>query len=119
MTGAVQMSHPGYSGPRHPEEERVMDKDWKAAVGRLRRLGVMAWLAVLLLAVPVGAQPQAPAAPQSLEDAVAQVERAQAGRILSARSEQHGSSVVYRIRVLTPDSEVRNLEIVGAEGARP
>ena len=96
-----------------------MDKDWKAAVGRLRRLGVMAWLAVLLLAVPVGAQPQAPAAPKSLEDAVAQVERAQAGRILSARSEQHGSSVVYRIRVLTPDSEVRNLEIVGAEGARP
>lgn len=96
-----------------------MNKDWKAAVGRLRRLGVVASLAVLLLAMPVGAQPQAPAAPQSLEDAVAQVERAQAGRILSARGEQRESSVVYRIRVLTPDSEVRNFEIVGAEGARP
>jgi hypothetical protein len=95
-----------------------MNTDRKAAVGRLGRLGVAASLLVLL-AAPAGAQPQGAAAPQSLEDAVAQVERTQAGRILSARGEQRGPNVVYRIRVLTPDREVRNFEIVGAEGARP
>jgi uncharacterized membrane protein YkoI len=95
-----------------------MGKGWKKAVGRIRWLGFGALLAVLL-AVPVGAQPQGAAAPQSLEEAVAQVERSQAGRILSARGEQRGANVVYHVRVLTPDREVRNFEIVGAEGARP
>jgi len=96
-----------------------MDEDWKAAVGGLRRCAVVVSVAVLLLATPVGAQPQGPAAPQSLEEAVALVERTHAGRILSARGDPRGSGVVYRIRVLTPDNEVRDFEIVGAEGARP
>jgi len=95
-----------------------MAKGWKAAVGRLRCLGFGVWL-VVLLAVPVGAQSQDAAAPQSLEEAVAQIERTQPGRILSARGEQRGANVVYHIRILTPDREVRNFELVGAEGARP
>jgi hypothetical protein len=115
----ARIGPPEHSGGRRREEERVMDEDWKAAVGRLRRFGVVVSVAVVLLAVSVGAQTQDPAAPQSLEEAVARVERAHAGRILSARGEQRGPSVVYRIRVLTPDNEVRDFEIVGAEGARP
>jgi hypothetical protein len=90
---------------------------WKAAFGRLLRLGGVAALG-LLLAVPTNAVSQAQP-PHTLEDAVARIESVHAGRVLSARAEQRGPDVVYHIRLLTPDREVRNFEIVGAEGARP
>jgi len=83
-----------------------------------RRGRVVLW-AALLLALLLGAPGTGSAAPVTLEEAVAQVERSHGGRILSARSEQRNGEVVYLIRVLTRDQQVRDLEIRGAEGAQP
>jgi uncharacterized membrane protein YkoI len=95
-----------------------MRLDWKKTCGRPRPWFALALLAVLLVA------PGAPAvsdtnAPRSLDEAVAQVERGQAGRVLSARGERRNGAVVYTIRLLTEDQQVRTFEVEGAEGARP
>jgi uncharacterized membrane protein YkoI len=77
-------------------------------------------LVVALLLLLAGATPvMGDAAPATLEEAVAQVERTHGGRILSARSERRNGRVVYLIRLLTEEQQVRNVEIEGAEGARP
>jgi uncharacterized membrane protein YkoI len=77
-------------------------------------------LAMALLLMLAGATPvMGNAAPATLEEAVAQVERTHGGRILSARSERRNGEVIYLIRLLTEEQQVRNLEIQGAEGARP
>lgn len=90
------------------------------APGRSRGWHLAALLAaVLLLAVPGDPSLASGPAPGSLEEAVAQVERAHSGRILSARAERRNGRVVYVIRLLTEDQQVRNFEIEGAEGARP
>jgi len=75
--------------------------------------------AALLAALAIGLPVTGTAAPGTLEEAVAQVERTHGGRILSARSERRNGQVVYVIRVLTDAQQVRNLEIEGAEDARP
>jgi len=81
--------------------------------------GRVALLAALLLVALTGVPVTGSAAPVTLEEAVAQVERTHGGRILSARSEQRNGQVIYLIRVLTREQQVRDLEIHGAEGARP
>lgn len=101
-----------------------MRKDSKRSQRSVRRERARRWAAPLvlvsvLLLLP-GAMPAAATeGPATLEEAVAQVEQRQDGRILSARSEQRDGRVVYVIRVLTAGQQVRDLEIVGAEGARP
>lgn len=76
-------------------------------------------LAALLVVLATGLPVTGTAAPATLEEAVAEVERTHGGRILSARSERRNGQVVYVIRLLTDGQQVRNLEIRGAEGARP
>ena len=88
-------------------------------IHRPARRGRVVLLATLLLALLTGVPVTGSAAPVTLEEAVAQVEQAHGGRILSARSEQRNGQVVYLIRVLTREQQVRDLEIRGAEGARP
>ncbi|AGA32257.1 hypothetical protein TVNIR_0555 [Thioalkalivibrio nitratireducens DSM 14787] len=90
-------------------------------IEKARRIGRAApvVLMTLLLLIMLPATGLARDAPASLEEAVAQVERAHGGRILSARSERSNDRVVYRIRLLTQDQQVRTFEIPGAEGAQP
>jgi len=78
-------------------------------------------LALAVFAPPTSlhAQTAGAGAAISLDAAVGQVERSHGGRILSARSEQRGNSLVYVIRVLTDDQQVRNVEIPAAAGAQP
>ncbi|AHE97305.1 PepSY domain-containing protein [Thioalkalivibrio paradoxus] len=97
-----------------------MQLDPIEATGRVGLVVPTVLLTLLLLAwlpATVLARDEPPAA--SLEEAVAQVERAHGGRILSARSERSNDRVVYRIRLLTQDQQVRTFEIPGAEGAQP
>lgn len=95
-----------------------MRLDWKKTPGRLRAWFALALLAALLLVSGAPATADT-AAPRSLDEAVAQVERGHAGRILSARGERRNGGVVYTIRLLTEDQQVRTFEVEGAEGARP
>ena len=86
---------------------------------RWRRAGILPLaLVALLAAIPKPDSPSEPPA-ASMEEAVARVERAHGGQILSARGEQQGARTVYRIRILTRDRQVRHLEIPGPEGASP
>lgn len=100
-----------------------MRKDSKRSRRSVRQQRARRWAARLLMSalffLPVAIPAAATEGPATLEEAVAQVEQRQDGRILSARSEQRDGRVVYVIRVLTPRQQVRDLEIVGAEGARP
>jgi len=88
-------------------------------IRRPARHGRVVLLATLLLVLLTGLPVTGSAAPVTLEEAVSQVEQTHGGRILSARSEQRNGQVVYLIRVLTREQQVRDLEIRGAEGARP
>ncbi len=88
-------------------------------IHRPARRGRVVLFAALLLALLTVMPVTSSAAPVTLEEAVAQVERTHGGRILSARSEQRNGQVIYLIRVLTGEQQVRDLEIRGAEGARP
>jgi uncharacterized membrane protein YkoI len=94
-----------------------MRLEWKKSPEGLRP-----WLALTLLAALL--LPGAPVladtgTPRTLDEAVAQVEGGHAGRVLSARGEQRDDGVIYTIRLLTEDQQVRTFEIRGAEGARP
>ena len=95
-----------------------MRLEWKRTPERLRPWFVLALLAALLLA-PGAASLAETGTPRTLDEAVAQVERGHAGRVLSARGEQRDDGVIYTIRLLTEDQQVRTFEIRGAEGARP
>jgi uncharacterized membrane protein YkoI len=86
---------------------------------RSARRGRALLVAALLLVLAGGVAAADSFAPATLEEAVAQVERTHGGRILSARSERRNGRVVYLIRLLTEEQQVRNVEIQGAEGARP
>lgn len=69
-------------------------------------------LANLLLAV-AAATATAPveAAPLSLKDAIAKVERETGAKVLSAESKRSGRQTVYRIKVLTRQGQVRVIEV--------
>ncbi|MFO8004388.1 PepSY domain-containing protein [Thioalkalivibrio sp.] len=95
-----------------------MRLNWKKTPGRPRAWLALVLLPALLLAPGVAAVADT-AAPNSLDQAVAQVERDHAGRVLSARGERRNGGVVYTIRLLTEDQQVRTFEVEGAEGARP
>jgi uncharacterized membrane protein YkoI len=55
------------------------------------------------------------AAPLTLQDAVAKVERDTHGKVLSAETKRAGNRTVYRVKVLTHDGRVQIIE-VPAEG---
>ncbi len=59
----------------------------------------------------------APAKPLTLHQAIAKVERETHGKVLSAEIKHHGRRVIYRIKVLTRQGEVRVIE-VPADGTR-
>lgn len=50
-------------------------------------------------------------APSSLEQAVKQVQRQTHGHILAADTIQRGQTKVYRIKVLTPDGQMRVMQL--------
>jgi uncharacterized membrane protein YkoI len=55
------------------------------------------------------------AAPLTLQDAVAKVEKETHGKVLSAETKRTGNRTVYRVKVLTHDGRVQIIE-VPAEG---
>jgi uncharacterized membrane protein YkoI len=82
------------------------------------RVPAAMWLVAVLAAPFAWGNPSgAPAG--SLEEAVARVEQAQGGQVLSARSERLDGRLVYRIRILTQDRQVREFEIPGPEAPPP
>jgi uncharacterized membrane protein YkoI len=72
-------------------------------------------MAILLCCACVVAVPAAHAAPISLQEAIAKVERETHGKVLSAETKRSGNRAVYRIKVLTRDGRVQVIE-VPAEG---
>lgn len=74
------------------------------------------WLRVAMLCcASLFAAPAAFAAPMSMQDAIAKVERDTHGKVLSAETRRNGNRTVYRIKVLTHDGQVQVIE-VPAEG---
>lgn len=55
--------------------------------------------------------PSAPPRPSSLEQAVKQVQHRTGGHILAADTIQHGQAKVYRVKVLTPQGQVRVMQL--------
>ena len=52
-----------------------------------------------------------PPKPASLEQAVRQVQHRTGGHILAADTIQHGQAKVYRVKVLTPQGQVRVMQL--------
>lgn len=52
-----------------------------------------------------------PPRPASLEQAVRQVQHQTRGHILAADTIQHGQAKVYRVKVLTPQGQVRVMQL--------
>ena len=60
---------------------------------------------------PPPAPPSPPPRPASLEQAVKQVQHQTRGHILAADTIQHGQGKVYRVKVLTPQGQVRVMQL--------
>lgn len=60
---------------------------------------------------PPPAPPASPSHPASLEQAVKQVQHRTGGHILAAETVSRGKSNVYRIKVLTPQGQVRVVQM--------
>lgn len=60
---------------------------------------------------PPPAPSSSPTRPASLEQAVKQVQHQTRGHILAADTIQHGQSKVYRVKVLTPQGQVRVMQL--------
>ena len=67
---------------------------------------MLALLAVLTLSSHDGF-----AAPLTMQDAIAKVQRETHGKVLSAESKTQGRKTIYRIKVLTHDGQVRIVEV--------
>ena len=80
----------------------------------VRHLKRVLAIAVLCCASLFAALPLS-AAPLTLQDAVAKVERDTHGKVLSAETKRTGNRTVYRVKVLTHDGRVQIIE-VPAEG---
>lgn len=68
---------------------------------------------------PPSAPPSAPAHPQNLEQAVKQVQHQTRGHILAADTVSRGKSSVYRIKVLTPQGQVRVMQLHSSARPQP
>ena len=66
---------------------------------------------LLLACAAATASLPAAAAPLSLKDAIAKVERETGAKVLSAESKRSGRQTVYRIKVLTREGQVRVIEV--------
>ena len=77
----------------------------------MKRLLVIAGLAVAVLvtAIPVVA------APMTLQDAIAKVERETGAKVLSAETKGGARQKVYRIKVLTRDGQVKVIDVPAGE----
>lgn len=60
----------------------------------------------------------APPRPASLEQAVKQVQHRTGGHILAADTIQHGQAKVYRVKVLTPQGQVRVMQLRSKPGSQ-
>jgi hypothetical protein len=60
---------------------------------------------------PLPQPPSPPPRPASLEQAVKQVQHRTGGHILAADTIQHGQAKVYRVKVLTPQGQVRVMQL--------
>jgi hypothetical protein len=60
---------------------------------------------------PPPAPPSPPPRPASLEQAVKEVQHQTRGHILAADTIQHGQGKVYRVKVLTPQGQVRVMQL--------
>ena len=67
-------------------------------------------IAGLAVAVLVAAMP-AVAAPMTLQDAIAKVERETGAKVLSAETKGGARQKVYRIKVLTRDGQVKVIDV--------
>ena len=67
--------------------------------------------AALLTAALMLAPASAPAAPTTLKDAIAKVERETGAKVLSAETRHSGKQTVYRIKVLTREGQVKVIEV--------
>ena len=54
-------------------------------------------------------------APLARKDAIAKVQRETQGKVLSAETKQIGRQVIYRIKVLTRDGNVKIVEVPADE----
>ena len=68
-------------------------------------------LAIAFILTAVCAATPGFAAPVTLQEAVAKVERETHGKVLSAETKHNGRQTVYRIKVLTHDGQVRVVEV--------
>ena len=66
-------------------------------------------VAVLVTAMPVVA------APMTLQDAIAKVERETGAKVLSAETKGGARQKVYRIKVLTRDGQVKVIDVPAGE----
>ena len=70
---------------------------------------LLATTALLLAALVAGNG--ALAAPMTLKDAIAKVERETGAKVLSAETKRAGRQIVYRIKILTRQGQVRVVEV--------
>ena len=66
---------------------------------------------IFLLAASALASHHADAAPLTLQEAIARVQRETGGKVLSAETKPQGKRTVYRIKVLTRDGQVKVVEV--------
>jgi hypothetical protein len=69
------------------------------------------WVAAVAWGAPVSHPAQQPVHPQSLEQAVKQVQHQTRGHILAADTVSRGRTQVYRIKVLTPRGKVQVVQL--------
>ena len=79
----------------------------RRAMPKLKGLFTAIVLSVAMLLVPAGAL----AAPMTLKDAIAKVERETGAKVLSAETRHSGKQTIYRIKVLTRDGQVKVIEV--------
>ena len=73
-------------------------------------------VAILCLAFACALTPyHAFAVPLTKEEAIARVQRETGGKVLTAETKQVGKRIIYRIKVLTHDGQVRIVEVTAGE----
>lgn len=73
------------------------------------------FLAIALCFAAILATPDADAAALTRREAIARVQRDTGGKVLSAETKQVGKQVIYRIKVLTRDGNVKIVEVPADE----